>query len=797
MTSAASLPSASREFPYRIERQAGAGAMGVVYRAIDINLDRPVAIKFLKPDAEQGSSGGGDDEASKRFLQEARAAAALSHPGVATIHRVDKVSGQLYIVMEWLEGRTFEALIDADAPLPPARAAAHLFDLLDVLEAAHTAGVVHRDIKPSNLMLLDSGQLKVTDFGIARLQGRSLVETVAGSVLATPRYASPEQLQGEPVDGRADLFAAAVVFYQLVSRQLPWDGDNLAQLINAMFARPPVPVTERDPRLPAALDPWVHKALAKDREARFATAREMAFDLRQRLGLVGFDRQDHDTSVAGAVPRTGAAGPVAEGSLVGSAEVDGASPSRVLAVPVDFFSAPQARNRFQAVRALVESWPVQVAGVQERDDFLKKLLEAPLHAPAFAGAARFDKYLLLVERGVLLTVVDVESGQAQPEGELPDRGEVRLHAAPPDHGEAFVCLLASALRPAEPLHRDLDSEVVNLAAFAGKLQRQGFRGVVHLNGGQLAKDAFGLILLDGARTEMVLLSGAWPTMPTPTATTLTTTAQTASQPDNLASWLRTPGITACVTPPRFEPPASWYPLAFADLDVVATPERAAAAMSGSGSGSSSTLTGTFEATGGLTSEASPLFRLAFQPPRRASVGPAGVEQGPMARFLRWMLEDLPRLLVERQQADGWKYLGDWLLLVRQARLYTQLERPGSAERDYFDLATQDEEGKLLHVARRLPRMDTATFHAELETIKQAKQARTQRGDVGGAFLIAPSFDTEVVEAYRGQLHQGLGNRLLGLDKSMGYQGFVRLGARRGFHLLLVEETIDGFRPRLI
>lgn len=783
MTSPASIPSASREFPYRIERQAGAGAMGVVYRAIDINLDRPVAIKFLKPDAEQGSSGD-NDEASKRFLQEARAAATLSHPGVATIHRVDKVSGQLYIVMEWLEGRTLEALIDADAPLPPARAAAHLFELLDVLETAHAAGVVHRDIKPSNLMLLDSGQLKVTDFGIARLQGRSLVETVAGSVLATPRYASPEQLQGDPVDGRADLFAAAVVFYQLVSRHLPWDGANLAQLINAMFARPPVPVTERDPRLPAALDPWVRKALAKDREARFATAREMADDLRQRLGLAGSARPVSDTAVAGAL--TGGGGPVAASDAASAIAVQATSTSRVLTAPLHLFTAPQARNRWQAVRALVESWPVQDAGVQERDAFLKKLLEKPMHAPAFAGAARFDQYLLLVESGVLLTVIDVESGQAQPEGELPERAEVRLHAAPAHHGDAFVSLLASALWPAEPLYRDLDSEVVNLAAFAGKLQAQGFRGVVHLNGGQLAKDALGLILLDGARTEMVLLSGAWPVMPTPGTT----------PPGSLEAWLRTPGMTACVTPPRIEPPASWYPLAFDDLDVVATPERAAAATSGSGSGSSSTLAGTFEATGGLTAEA-PLFRLAFQPPQRVSVGPVEVEQGPMGRFLRWMLEVLPQLLVERQQADSWKYLGDWLLLVRQARLHTQLQRPGSAERDYFDLVTQDEEGKLLHLARRLPRIDVATFHTELETIKQAKQSRTQRGDVGGAFLIAPSFDAEVVEAYRGQLHQGLGNRLLGLDKSMGYQGFVRLGARRGFHLLLVEETADGFRPRLI
>ena len=135
--------------------------------------------------------------------------------------------------------------------------------------------------------------------------------------------------------------------------------------------------------------------------------------------------------------------------------------------------------------------------------------------------------------------------------------------------------------------------------------------------------------------------------------------------------------------------------------------------------------------------------------------------------------------------------------MRKARLYADLERPGSAESDFFDLVTEDGEGKVLHLGHRLGFVDTARFESFLDRVVTAKKARIKGGDVGGVLLISPKFSSQVVDAYKSLLHKGLGNVLLGLDKSLGYEGFVRLSARRGFHLLLVEEKDDGFRPRFL
>jgi serine/threonine-protein kinase len=212
-------------FPYEIRRQVGSGSMGVVFEALDPALDRPVAIKTLRASMLKEEDDETRLELRQRFLQEARAAAALSHPGATTIYQVGQLDDEPFIVMEWLAGRTLEQVLGERQRLRVEESLELAISVLDTLEAAHRAGIVHRDVKPSNLLVLDDGRLKVTDFGIASIEGRELVKTRAGVILATPRFAAPEQLRGINVDGRADLFSLGIVLYLMLTGEYPLAGD--------------------------------------------------------------------------------------------------------------------------------------------------------------------------------------------------------------------------------------------------------------------------------------------------------------------------------------------------------------------------------------------------------------------------------------------------------------------------------------------------------------------------------------------------------------------------------------------
>ncbi len=719
-------------FPYRVDSAAGEGAMGVVYRAIDVVLERPVAIKVLKTNEASKET---DEEQQRRFLQEARAAAALSHPGVTTLYRIDRIEGVPYIAMEWLEGPTLSQLMRNEGPLSIERASSLTMQLFDVLDAAHRAGVVHRDIKPSNLIAVDGDRLKVTDFGIALLQGRQLVRTMAGSVLATPQFASPEQVNGAKVDGRSDLFSAAVVFYQLLTNKAPFDGANLQEMLTALLTKPPISVRTHNPELPAALDPWFDKALAKSPDERYADAAAMKSDLLYAIGVPQTERRK-----------------------------TGSRTTPMMSAPVALFTA-SSKSLLPAIQELISSWDARPLGRMECGAFLDKLLDQPIHAAAFAGAADFGGFRLLVEQGTLLAILDA-TGRIDSDNRLPAEGDVTLFAAPPAHQPGFMTLLASALSPGKARHENLDSLVVDLAALGARLQGDDYRGVMTLED----EGRSALMLIQCRRTELALVTAGWSADP-----------RKISWP----GWLDSISANATVYDAALSPPTVWYQRAFRGLELMVTPNSDEPPIP-----LSKTLTPEQPAEQALMQVGAP-------PAGRESAGTVAYTSAPAVRLLDWMFGELPQLLVDRGKADGLKYLADWLLLVRKARFYSMVERPGSKVEDYFDLVTEDDDGKILHLARRIPKLDAARFKECIDEVIAAKRARKKRGDVGGVFLVSRSFPREVLDAYRTLLHKGFGNLLLGMDKSLGYEGFVRLGAGRGFHLLLVEERDDGFHPRFV
>ncbi len=277
---------------YRILEALGEGGMGVVYRGEDPRLGRPVAVKVL---AERFAD---DPEALARFLTEARAASALNHPGICTVYDVGVHEGQPYLVMELLRGRTLDAVV-ADGPLPVESCLELGVQLTDALAAAHAAGVVHCDIKPGNLVLTEHG-LKILDFGLAtalRADTAALTTTRVASdsaspgtrrVMGTLPYMSPEQVRGEAVDARTDVFSCGATLYEMATGRRAFGGSTVEVIVDALLRRDPVHASEIDPRLPDVLSPLLAGALAKDRAERYASMSDLRTDLvrlRRELGV--------------------------------------------------------------------------------------------------------------------------------------------------------------------------------------------------------------------------------------------------------------------------------------------------------------------------------------------------------------------------------------------------------------------------------------------------------------------------------------------------------------------------------
>jgi serine/threonine-protein kinase len=259
---------------YRVLGELGRGAMGIVYEAADDLLGRPVAIKTINMSADLSERA--DHEA--RFLQEARAAGGLSHPNVVTVYDVGRENDVLYMAMELLDGEELRDILTR-GELPLATAVDIAAQVAEGLAFAHERGVIHRDIKPSNIMVLPGGAAKIMDFGIARIR-TSDVKTQTGLRLGSPRYMAPEQLLGQGVDRRADLFALGVVLYEMLAGVAPFGGDDVQEVMFRVASFDPPAPSRVNPAVPTVLDLVVARAIAKDPAQRYQDAQELANDLR-------------------------------------------------------------------------------------------------------------------------------------------------------------------------------------------------------------------------------------------------------------------------------------------------------------------------------------------------------------------------------------------------------------------------------------------------------------------------------------------------------------------------------------
>ena len=273
---------------YKITGKLGEGGMGVVYKAEDIKLRRIVALKFLSTAAL------GDEDEKARFSREAQAAAMLDHPNIAAVHDIEEMDGRTFMAMAFIDGPTIGEKVK-ERPLKMEEALDIAIQICEGLKEAHEQGVTHRDVKPANIMLTRKGRVKITDFGLAHLAGRSKL-TKSGTTLGTPAYMSPEQALGEPTDRRSDVWGVAIVLYEMLAGRPPFVSEHEQAIIYSIINEDPEPLTAVRTGLPTELDRVMFKGLAKRPAERYQHVDDMLVDLRRLQKKLEADRSASQTS---------------------------------------------------------------------------------------------------------------------------------------------------------------------------------------------------------------------------------------------------------------------------------------------------------------------------------------------------------------------------------------------------------------------------------------------------------------------------------------------------------------------
>lgn len=411
---------------YELLSTLGRGAMGIVYEARDPLIERTLAIKTISC---AGLSAAESEAFEQRFYREAKSAGKLNHPNIVTIHDIGRSGEQAYIAMEFLAGRSLRDILDSGAVLSHAWLADIAAQIAEGLAFAHAHEVVHRDIKPANIMVLKNGTAKIMDFGVAQLPTGSL--TVAGTAFGSPKYMSPEQVTGQTVDGRSDIFSLGVLLYEMLTGRPPFAGDNLNATLYQVLNAEPLPPSQHNPNIPEAFDEIVARALKKEPAARYQDAAAMAGDLRDIAACL-----PAKNTVASEVRPTATAGDdtvAIEVVRKGADETPAATADATNTPPPGKSKARQFALGTAAILAIVGgSWLFLSRPAAQAPATAATTPSAPLAAAPAEKPARTEE---AASRATPAATEGPASGSPAPETAAP-AGRVRLAIAP--WGEIFV-----------------------------------------------------------------------------------------------------------------------------------------------------------------------------------------------------------------------------------------------------------------------------------------------------------------------------------------------------------------------
>jgi tRNA A-37 threonylcarbamoyl transferase component Bud32 len=372
---------------YRIDGILGKGAMGVVYKAFDPYIERVVALKTIRKELFSDNQ---QEELIGRFKNEAQAAGRLHHPNIVMVYDYGEDSESAYIAMEFVEGTPLNNLMTPSKPTELARVTAWMGDLLLALEYAHSRGVVHRDVKPANLLITSTAQVKVSDFGIARIESSTLTQT--GSMVGTPSYMSPEQFRGEIVDGRSDVFSAGILLYQLLTGVRPFVG-SASTVMQQILNEHPAPPSQLLPALGTAYDRVLERAMAKAPDDRFPSARAFHDALMAAVhgGADAAAHADDDRTVlaAGLAPLSAAPQNSGPATATGTSSVT-MTPWKLEALPE--LEAILSRQIGPMAKLLLKKAAAKAEGIDELCELLLP------HIPSELGRVQFQQSVLLVKR---------------------------------------------------------------------------------------------------------------------------------------------------------------------------------------------------------------------------------------------------------------------------------------------------------------------------------------------------------------------------------------------------------------
>ena len=713
--------------------------MGEVWRAEDVELARDVAIKVVRPALLDQLDADVARELRERLLQEAKAVARVEHPAIPAVHRVGSVQGYPYVVMAWVDGTPLDARLREDGALGLERSVRLGLEVLDALAVAHARGIIHRDIKPGNLMIAPDGHVVLLDFGIAKVSDPSAVHTHFGVVLGTPQYAAPEQLGGLSVDGRADLYAVGALLFECMTGHPPFEGNSLIELAQRVATAEVPSVRHYRASLPAKLDAFFARTLAKDPVARFPDAEAMGHALQAFL----FDG-------------TGRTGITVRSSRGDRSPLDAPSPPE--AEP----GAPrvQARTPGPMLVEWARGMPSRGLGIRKVRDVLARLLDVPLHAPAFTGALEVAGTTVWFHDGVALVALD-RSGSSRGDlivDTLPEQAPCTLYEPWPGDAEQGRALLPSLLAPVGG-HRvklaNLDPQIVDLRRLVARLVDVGQARSVWVSGpgGSLI-----LAVAPGAPVQFIA-GGGW---------------NTGATLDEVLDLAMTEGERIDVLEPSFCPLTVTFARRLSGARMYV--ERA---ISGSDD---------------------PHRTLHFEPdaidPGQAETRFARlISCNPITEDARFLVSEAREMFARFDRVRQWAQLIGALEDAHRLLLHppASLALGGAS----FDAIFLGAGGMPRVTLRRLTLATPTAMQAAIDEIARAVAHDRGRGPLDAAILVAKEFDEPTTDAYIDALRRSRSEAgLTGvLSRISDLQGRLFVGRRAIQVLLLVEQ--DGRRRPLM